>query len=219
MKAMILAAGRGLRMQPLTDHTPKPLLNLRGEPLIVHMIKNLAANGFADIVINISHLADQFIAVLGNGEQFNVNIQYSHEPEALETGGGIIKALPLLGTKPFLVVSADIWTRYPFIQLHNQSNTELAHLVLVPNPSFHLEGDFALYENKISAKHSPKYTYGNIGVFHPNIFKNLLPNYLPLFQLLRPLINDKQISGEIYQGEWDNIGTADQLKKLNEHIN
>lgn len=219
MKVMILAAGRGLRMQPLTNHIPKPLLCIRNEPLIVHMIKNLAKHGFTDIVINISHLADQFPAVLGNGEKYNVNIQYSYEPEVLETGGGIIKALPLLGNEPFLVVSSDIWTNYPFSQLRNSlKNDVLAHIVLVPNPSFHPTGDFGLENGRLSYEYLPKYTNGNIGVFSPTLFKNIEPQFIRLFHLLTPTINDKQISGEIYEGEWDNIGTVEQLKRLNENL-
>jgi len=213
MKAMILAAGRGARMRPLTDQTPKPLIRVGDKPLIAYHLIKLASIGVTEVVINISYLAEQIKAVLGDGRQYGVNIHYSYEPEVLETGGGIYQALPLLGNQPFLVVSADIWTEYPFEKLPTQLN-KLAHLVLVPNPDFHPKGDFTCENSLLGLDGTNKYTFGNIGIYHPQLFANCKPGHFRLGDLLIENIKKQQITGEVYQGEWFNIGTVEQLNIL-----
>lgn len=211
MKAMILAAGRGERLRPLTDETPKPLLKLAGAPLIAHHIQRLAAAGFKEIVINVSYLAKKITQYLGDGSQWGVNLEFSYEPTALESGGGIVQALPLLGTKPFLVVSADIYTDYPFATL-NKPLEGLAHLVLAPNPNF--SPDFHLDNGKITREGQPKYTYGNIGVYHPALFANQTPHLFPLREVLFPAVDANRVSGELYKGIWENITSVQQYETL-----
>jgi len=215
MKAMILAAGRGERMRPLTDCTPKPLLKVNNAPLIVHHLRALKKAGFKDIVINLAHLGEQIEAYLNDGSKFGVNIQYTHEcVGGLETGGGIFNALPLLGDDPFLVISADIFTNFSFETLP-QNIEGLAHLILVDNPNYHLEGDFCLSENKIKNTGETKFTFGNIGIYQPELFENCSPGFFKLAPLLRQAAEQALISGEIFQGEWNNIGTPEQLNILN----
>jgi MurNAc alpha-1-phosphate uridylyltransferase len=242
MKAMILAAGRGLRMRPLTDETPKPLLVVHGQPLIVHQIKALAKIGVRDIVINISYLAEKIQSALGNGKQFKVNIRYSFEEEALNTGGGIFRALPILGDEPFIVLSSDIFTDYPLMQLLkfcsprlaganamnrgvNHLDKTLAHLVVVPNPSYHPMGDFAIQTNKdgqeqnlLLREGNEKFTFGSIGVLHPQIFQGYpIPEngLFPIGPILFQAIDQGLVTGECYQGLWFNVGTPEQLTELN----
>lgn len=217
MKVMILAAGEGKRMGDLTVHTPKPLLTIDGQPMIVRIIKQLKQAGFNEIVINAFHLADDLFAALGSGEQLGVQIQFSDERpygHRLETGGGIRLALPLLGDQPFLVVSSDIVTDFPFASLRHLSPSH-AHLILVNNPPFHPEGDFSLdkqgEQDLITLTETNRYTYGNIGVFSPSMFEPLPIQHLPLSKLLLPYITSGLITGELYQGQWDNIGTPQQL--------
>ncbi|GAB6139332.1 nucleotidyltransferase family protein [Methylosoma difficile] len=214
MKAMILAAGRGERMRPLTDHTPKPLLPVLGKPLIVYTLEQLAAAGFTDIVINYAHLGQQIEQQLGNGQQFGVSIAYSPETEALETAGGIVNALPLLGNEPFLVVNGDIATDFPFANLHKQT-VDLAHLVLINNPEHHPEGDFGLTEDgKLLATAAQKYTFSGIGLYHPDLFKDTPPGKSKLAPLLRQAMNNGQVSGQHFQGFWMDIGTPERLQDL-----
>jgi len=213
MKAMILAAGRGARLRPLTDQTPKPLLMVGDKPLIAYHLIKLASIGIKEVVINISYLAEQIKNALGNGSQYGVNIHYSYEPEVLETGGGIYHALPLLGPQPFLVLSADIWTDYPLEKLPKQID-KLAHLVLVPNPDFHPTGDFTCENNLLGLDGANKYTFGNIGIYHPDLFAQCKPGYFRLGNLLIEYIKKQQVTGEVYYGEWYNIGTVEQLNIL-----
>lgn len=214
MKAIILAAGRGARLRPLTDHTPKPLIMVGEHPLIAYHLINLAKIGITDVIINISYLAEKIKTTLGSGQQYGVNIEYSYEPEILETGGGIYQALPLLGPKPFLVISADIWTAYPFEQLPTQLN-KLAHLVLVPNPDFYPAGDFTCAADGLLGLASDgRYTFGNIGIYHPDLFAGCSPGHFRLGHLLIEKIKQQQVTGEVYQGEWANIGTLEQLTLL-----
>ena len=216
MKAMILAAGRGNRMRPLTDHTPKPLVEVLGKPLIVHHLLNFAAAGVTDVVINISHLAEKMQQTLADGNQFGVTIHYSYEPTALETGGGIYQALPLLGDEPFIVISADIWTDYPLATLKNiLAPNHLAHLIMVDNPSFHPQGDFVLADGYLNLRDTQKLTYANIGVIHPNLFKNSQAGCFRLVDVLKPAISAKQITGEHYHGNWANLGTVKEWQQLN----
>lgn len=210
MKAMILAAGRGARLSPLTDQIPKPLIMIGDKPLIAYHLIKLAKFGITEIIINISYLAEQIKSALGDGRQYGVNIQYSYEPEVLETGGGIYQALPLLGSEPFLVVSADIWTAYPFEQLPKHL-TKLAHLVLVPNPDFHPKGDFTCENNLLGLTGRKTFTFGNIGIYHPDLFADCKPGHFRLGDLLIAQIKKQQVTGEVYYGEWFNIGTAEQL--------
>ncbi|MEH6458031.1 MAG: nucleotidyltransferase family protein [Cocleimonas sp.] len=223
MKAMILAAGRGDRMRPLTDHTPKPLLEVGGKPLIVWHIENLKKAGFEDIVINIAWLGDKIPAVLGDGSKFGVNLHYSDEQQegALETAGGIIKALPLLceelDDEPFLVVNGDVWCNFPYSNispLPKDGLGDLAHLVLVNNPEHNPKGDFDLNDTRLNQSGDNKFTFSGIGYYHPDLFKNLEQGKRPLAPLLREKMRENLISGELYTGDWRDIGTPTRLKKL-----
>lgn len=214
MKAMILAAGRGERMRPLTDHTPKPLLRVGGKTLIEHLIEALAAAGFRDLVINHAHLGAQIEAHLGEGARYGVHIAWSREPEgALETGGGIFQALPLLDDGPFLVVNADIWTDYPFARLARRADG-LAHLVLVDNPAHHPGGDFVLTGGRVQVQGGPRLTFSGIGVYHRDLFRGCAPGRFPLAPLLRTAMDRGEVSGEHYTGRWHDIGTAERLTEL-----
>ncbi|MCK4494498.1 MAG: nucleotidyltransferase family protein [Methylococcales bacterium] len=219
MKAMILAAGRGNRMKPLTDHTPKPLLEVQGKPLIQHTLENLVAAGFNDIVINIAYLGAQIRDFLGNGDQFGAKIVYSDEgAEGLETAGGIIKALPLLGTKPFLVINSDIIYDYPLKTLHYRL-IDRAHLVLVKNPEFHQEGDFSLAENgHLSTAEINRHTFSGIGIYHPKLFENCAEGKLKLGPILKIAADNGRISGEHFTGLWMDIGTPERLQEVDEYF-
>ncbi|WP_394753519.1 N-acetylmuramate alpha-1-phosphate uridylyltransferase MurU [Crenothrix sp.] len=215
MKAMILAAGRGERMRPLTDHTPKPLLQVAGKPLIVHTIYQLVAAGFTDIVINHAHLGQQIEEALGDGSEFGTYIAYSSEADgALETAGGIVKALPLLGNAPFLVINGDIATDFPFANLKNLT-VDLAHLVLVNNPDHHPHGDFSLDSNGyVNDGGAEKFTFSGIGVYHPDLFKDTPPGKSKLAPLLRAAMADRRVSGQKHTGFWMDIGTPERLQEL-----
>jgi len=224
MKAMILAAGRGDRMRPLTDHTPKPLLEVGGKPLIVWHIENLKNAGFVDIVINIAWLGDQIPAVLGDGSELAVNLHYSDEQEegALETAGGIIKALPLLcdeSNEPFLVVNGDVWCNFPYSNINPLQNDDLAHLVLVNNPEHNPEGDFSINNSRVKEDEEVKFTFSGIGYYHPQLFKNLEQGKQPLAPLLRKTMRENKISGELFTGDWRDIGTPERLAVLNNSFN
>lgn len=216
MKAMILAAGRGERMRPLTDNTPKPLLPVGDKPLIQYTIENLVSAGYVDIVINLAHLGQQIIDYFGNGQTLGANIEYSYEGETgLETAGGIIKALPLLGNNPFLVINGDIACDFPLSSLREKS-IALAHLVLITNPEHHPQGDFCLAENGIlSEQGSNKLTFSGIGVYKPELFSHSLPVKVKLGPLLKQAMTDNQVSGEKYNGFWMDIGTPQRLQELN----
>jgi MurNAc alpha-1-phosphate uridylyltransferase len=217
MKAMILAAGRGERLRPLTNHTPKPLLEVAGRPLIEHLISALASAGFHDLVINLAYLGEQIRAHLGNGRAFHARIEYSYEgPEPLETGGGIRQALPLLGDEPFLVVNGDIATDFPFARVRRQPQA-LAHLVLIPNPPHHPQGDFALHAGKVAETGGNRYTFAGIGVYHPALFADLTPGRFALAPVLRAAMPRGAVSGELYRGFWMDIGTAERLRHLDQH--
>ncbi len=218
MKAMILAAGLGTRMRPLTDKTPKPLLKVGGMPLIVWHIERLAHDDFSDIVINIAHLGYQIPEVLGDGSEWGVNITYSDEQEegGLESAGGIIKALPLLGDTPFLVLNGDIWTDYDFQANRKLAEGILAHLILVPNPEHNPEGDFALDDQQVvDAK---QYTFSGIGYYSPELFKEVPYGKSALAPLLRAAMKEGKVTGELYEGEWLDIGTPERLELLNAQL-
>jgi N-acetyl-alpha-D-muramate 1-phosphate uridylyltransferase len=211
---MILAAGRGERMRPLTDRTPKPLLTVGGIPLIEHVIGRLRAAGYRELVINLAHLGKQIEARLGSGEGLGVAIRYSQEPPgALETAGGIREVLDWLGPEPFLVVNADIWCDHP---LHPPSLAPdtLAHLVLVKNPEHHPEGDFALDGSQVTLSDGPRHTFSGIGWYRPALFAGLPRGRRPLAPLLREAIAAGRVSGELHQGAWEDIGTPERLQAL-----
>jgi MurNAc alpha-1-phosphate uridylyltransferase len=218
MKAMLLAAGRGERMRPLTDHTPKPLLRVGGQTLIGHHIEALARAGIRELVVNHAHLGAQLIATLGDGSDYGVHIDYSAEPPgALETGGGIFNALPLLGEAPFVVVNADIWTDYDFTALPRQPES-LAHLVLVDNPAHHPQGDFALENGRVRTDGPARLTFSGIGVYRPALFSGSTPGPFPLAPLLRRAMTAGQVSGERYAGAWFDIGTPERLAAVNHRV-
>ena len=218
MKAMILAAGRGERMRPLTDHTPKPLLEAGGKPLIQHHVEALRKAGIDELVINHAHLGDRIVEYLGDGERFGVRIRYSPEPPgALETGGGIKRALPFLGSAPFLVINADIWTDYPYAELHGRPQG-LAHLVLVENPPHNPDGDFQLNGQAVSSDGEPRFTFSGIGIYTASLFDGTPEGAFPLAPVLRDAMAAGKVSGELYRGLWMDIGTPQRLEELDERL-
>lgn len=217
MRAMILAAGRGERMRPLTDATAKPLLPVAGKPLIEYHVEALARAGLREIVINLAWHGAAIRQALGDGRRFGANIAYSDEGDsALETGGGIFRALPLLGDAPFVVVSGDVWTDYPFASLASApTGDDLAHFVLVPNPPYHSNGDFGLRGARVRDD-GARFTYANIGVFHPQFFAGCKAGRFALAPLMFARARAGCVSGELYPGRWFNIGTPAQLQQLDE---
>ena len=216
MKAMILAAGRGVRMRPLTDTTPKALLPAGGKPLIVWQLEKLARAGFTEVVINHAHLGPMIEAALGDGSRFGISIRYSAERAALETAGGIALALPLLGAEPFLAINADIYSGYDYSALASLNlQDRLAHLVLVDNPPQHPRGDFALEAGQVRETGAQLLTFSGIGVYAPRLFGAIPAGAkLPLAPLLRKAMASNQVSGEHYRGRWQDIGTAERLHAL-----
>jgi MurNAc alpha-1-phosphate uridylyltransferase len=230
MKAMIFAAGEGKRMRPLTDACPKPLLKVRGRPLIAWQILNLVRAGITEIVINHARLGHMIQEALGDGSKFGAQLQYSPEGEPLETAGGIAKARHLLGDEPFVAVSGDIYCPHfdfeqvksaledndPWGNPHPKEKRDVAWLYLVPNPDFHPKGDFALHSFAIANEGDPMYTFGNIGVYRPEIFNSITPGqHAKLAPILREYAERGQVGGELYRGMWHNVGTPDQLAQLN----
>ncbi len=213
MRAMILAAGRGERMRPLTDTTPKPLLKVGGHCLIEYHIQHLVAAHFTEIIINHAHLGEQIERTLGDGQRYGAQLHYSPENVALETGGGIFKALPLLGNAPFLVINGDVWCDYPFAQLRNKPSG-LGHLVLVNNPEHHPQGDFSLTGKRVYQSDPPRLTFSGIGVYHPNLFQDCQQERFPLAPLLIKAMQTGQVSGEHYKGQWIDVGTPERLQQL-----
>jgi N-acetyl-alpha-D-muramate 1-phosphate uridylyltransferase len=226
--AMILAAGRGERMRPLTDHTPKPLLQAGGKPLIVWHIERLRAAGFTHIVINHAHLGQQIEAALGNGAEFGVSIDYSREVSALETAGGIATALPLIDADVFTVVNGDIYCEFDFSRLAEPlarlaAGHDQAHLVLVDNPPHHPQGDFVLDAGRVTASpltaHPSRLTFSGIGVYHRALFAHTpAGEKAPLAPLLRLAIDAGRVSGEHYAGRWEDVGTPARLSALDEEL-
>ena len=223
VKAMLLAAGRGERMRPLTDHTPKPLLEVAGKALIVWHIENLVRAGIRDLVINHAHLGAQIETALGDGSRFGAHIRYSSEGKALETAGGIAYALPLLGDEPFAVINSDIWCDYDFAGLHERAaglkaSGDTAHLVLVDNPAHHPNGDFGLRQQRV-ADSMPMLTFSGIGIYQPALF-NGIPrgNIAPLAPLLRAQISLGKVSGEHHRGLWVDVGTPERLGELDRQL-
>ena len=217
---MILAAGRGNRMRPLTDHVPKPLLQVGGKPLIVWHLENLAKAGFTEIVINHAYLGQQIEDMLGNGAQWGVSIQYSAEGSALETAGGIAKALSLLGSEPFLVVNGDVFIRMDFAQLRGKlQKGKLAHLVMVDNPPQHPQGDFALDDGNLSLDGKQKLTFSGVAVYDQALFRDIEPEQVArLAPLLQQAIVQGKASAEYYAGVWHDIGTPERLQELDRQL-
>jgi MurNAc alpha-1-phosphate uridylyltransferase len=217
--AMILAAGRGERMRPLTDHTPKPLLEAGGKPLIVWHLERLAAAGFRQVVINHAHLGGQLERALGDGARWGLEIRYSAEGEgqALETGGGIFRALPLLGEGPFLVVNGDIWTDLDF-SLLRLTDGDLAQLVLVDNPPHHPAGDFRLVDGRVSDGEGPRLTFAGVGVYHPDLFAGCTGGAFPLAPWLRRAMAAGRVGGQRHVGRWVDVGTPQRLAQLDETL-
>ena len=215
MKVMILAAGRGERMRPLTDHTPKPLLRVGEETIIEHTINQLVSAGFNDIIINHAYLGELIEEYLGNGRRYGATISYSPEgTQGLETAGGIINALPLLGEDVFLVVNGDVATNFPFAELKNIT-VDLAHIVLVDNPEHHRLGDFCLdMLAKVSLNCAEKFTFSGIGLYHPELFSNIPRGSRKLGHLLREAILNQRVSGQHFSGFWMDIGTPERLQEL-----
>jgi len=223
MKAMILAAGRGERMRPLSDATPKPLLEAGGKALVVWQIERLVAAGFSEIVLNVAHCADAIEAALGDGARFGVKIRYSREPEPLEVAGGIATALPLLGNGVVLVVSGDLYTDYDYSTLVARARTMAAttapphaHMVVVPNPPYHPRGDFALVDGELALDGAVASTFGNIALYRTSLFWELpRGEKLKMLPLYCDWIGRRWVSGELYHGTWSNVGTPGDLAELN----
>ncbi|MFT7286452.1 MAG: MurNAc alpha-1-phosphate uridylyltransferase [Halieaceae bacterium] len=212
---MLLAAGKGERMRPLTLDTPKPLLSVAGRPLIEHHIRRLAAAGLREIVINVSWLGQRIIAFCGDGSRWGVDLQFSQEDQPLETAGGIVQALELLGDRPFLVVNADTWTDYPFAELAGRSlGAREARLVLVDNPEHNLPGDFSLRPPRVLARLDETLTFAGIGLYDPSFFSACRPGPQPLLPLLEVAIAEDRLLGERYGGQWTDVGTPERLAEL-----
>lgn len=218
MKAILLAAGRGERLKPLTDAIPKPLLQVGSRCLIDYHLKALSEAGIQDIVINVAYKAKDIIQKLGNGEDYGVHITYSYEDNGpMGTGGGIYQALPLLGEEPFIVVSSDVWTEFSFAPLLTLDPND-AHLVMVDNPDYYPSGDFCLLEDGKMTMESPRLTYGNIAVLHPRLFAECQPGNYSLAPLFHAAIEKGTVTGEYYRGSWYNVGTPHELKRLQERL-
>jgi MurNAc alpha-1-phosphate uridylyltransferase len=214
MKAMLLAAGRGERMRPITDSLPKPLVEVGGRPLIAWHLAALARAGVREVVINLSWLGEQLRAALGDGREFGVSITWSEEgPVPLETGGGIFRALPLLGSGPFLVVNADLWTDVDFASLALEDGAH-ARLVLIPNPPHHPRGDFGLEGDRVVSRDTDRFTYAGVGIYRPEFFHDCKPGRFPLLPLLNRAIAARLLRGQLHFGEWCDVGTAERLAKL-----
>jgi MurNAc alpha-1-phosphate uridylyltransferase len=218
MKAMLLAAGRGERMRPITDSLPKPLVPLAGKPLIAWHLAALARAGFREVIVNTSWLAGLLHAALGDGSAFGVSITWSDEgPVPLETGGGILRAVPLLGPGPFLVVNADIWTDIDFATLSLEEDAH-AHLVLVPNPPHNVRGDFGLDGDLVVSRDSERFTYSGVGMFRREFFDGASGERFPLLPLLNRGIATRRVRGELHRGAWSDVGTPERLAALDARL-
>jgi MurNAc alpha-1-phosphate uridylyltransferase len=224
MKAIVLAAGRGERLRPITDTIPKPLVTVGGKPLIVYHLEALARVGIRDVVVNLSWLPDELRAALRDGTDYGVRITYSDEgPAALETGGGIFNAIQHLGPGPFLVVNGDTFTDIDFGALKAGADADtragaLARLVLVPNPTQHPRGDFGLEGNRVVERETERFTYSGIGVYRPEFFEGSTPGKFPLLPLFKRAIAAGRLFGELHRGEWNDVGTVQRLAELDERV-
>ena len=218
MKAMILAAGRGERMRPLTDTTPKPLLEIGGRPLIEYQIETLVAAGIGELVVNLAWLGDRISAFLGTGAQYGLSITYSDEgAEALETGGGVFKALPVLGPEPFWLVNGDVYSEFDYPSRRLQPGV-LGHLILVPNPGHNPAGDFCLDADRVWRQGGQMLTYSGIGLLHPDLFADASPGKFPLGPLLTNAMQSGLITGEVFLGPWVDVGTPERLRELDDRL-
>lgn len=217
---MLLAAGRGERLRPLTEALPKPLVPLRGKPLIAWHLERLAAAGWREIVVNVSHLGESIVGALGDGERHGLRIAYSREAEPLETAGGIANALSLLGEAPFLLVNADIYCEVDFSKLKNLSlQANLAHLVLVPNPAHHAAGDFTLDAGMVGNGAGPRYTYSGVALMSPRLVGSVPAGAkAQLAPLLRAAADRRLVTGELFGGLWQDVGTAERLAELESEL-
>ncbi len=217
---MLLAAGRGERMRPLTDFLPKPLLDVGNQPLIAHHLDALATAGIREVAINLAYRGEQIRQALGNGDRWGLHIGYFEEgPSSLDTGGGILNALSFLGPMPFAVINADVWCDYPFTRLHAiaatlTETTALAHLILVTNPSHHPHGDFYLNQSQIVPTGDEKRTFSGLSVLHPALFTDCSPGRFSVVPLLRQAVERGQVTGEYFDGQWHDIGTPERLHAL-----
>lgn len=223
-KAMILAAGLGQRMRPLTDLLPKPMLPAGGKPLLQYHLEALAHIGVREVVINLAYLGDKIRNFVGTGERFGLVVTYSEEPEPLETAGALLQALPLLGDQPFILINGDVWTDYPLANLANYAlpDDDDAHLILVPNPEFHPTGDFSPNHNG-RLENNPnlvKFTFGGLSLIHPRLISQYPQqrNKFPLGEVLRFGIAQNKISAEVYRGNWNDVGTPERLAQLDSQL-
>jgi len=218
MKAMVLAAGFGNRLRPLTDHTPKPLVTVGGKPLIIHHLEKLKQAGYSDVVINLGHLGSKISDTLGDGSDLGVSIQYSDEgPDPLETGGGLTKALPLLGDEPFLVVNGDVWCDLDFSSIPKKMRmSDLATLYLVPRPQWREKGDFSLNEGRVIESETPQFLYAGIALYHPRILDGARVEKFSIVPRLRNAISQNLVGGILFDEEWDDVGTPERLSALQE---
>ena len=218
MRAMILAAGRGERLRPLTDTTPKPLLPVGGRPLIDYHLENLANAGFREVVINLAHQGEKIRETLGNGSDWGLNITYSPEPpKALDTGGGIHNALPWLGDAPFAIINGDVFSEYPLARLR-AIKCDHAHLVMVPNPAHNPNGDFAIRGGYIIDDAEPRYTFAGISVYHPRFFDSASGGRFSVVPMLLKAMKLQRVTGEMFKGVWHDIGTLERLETLQGHL-
>ena len=215
---MVMAAGRGERMRPITDKLPKPLVPVAGKPLIVYHLERLAAAGVRDVVVNLSWLGEQIRAALGDGREYRLTISYSQEPaEPLETGGGIFKALPLLGPGPFLVVNGDTWSDIDYSRLALEDGAN-GCIVLVPNPTHNLRGDFGVDGDVVVDRETDRFTYSGVGVYRPEFFDGCSPGRFPMLPLLKRAIAARVLHGEVHRGEWCDVGTPERLATLDADV-
>ncbi len=215
MRAMILAAGHGERMRPLTDHIPKPLLKVGNKPLIQHQIEALRRAEVSDIIINIARLGEQIEQYLGDGRQFGVTLTYSNEGQTpLETAGGIIKVLDFFQGQAFIVANSDIYTDFDYTKLAIAPDED-AHLVLVPNPKHHPDGDFVLQDGRITTEGEPRFTFSGIGVYNPGLFKDMAQGHQKLAPLLISAASRGRVSGQLFKGYWNDVGTPQRLEQVN----
>lgn len=219
MKAMILAAGYGKRLRPLTDHTPKPLVSIGGKPLIVHHLEKIAQTGIKEVVINLGHLGSKIPEVLGTGSEWGLSIEYSDEgPDPLGTGGGMAKALPLLGSDTFLLVNGDVWCDLDFTTIpHTLESNDQALLYLVQQPNWRERGDFSLINQRVVESESPQYLYAGIALYHPSILDGATVEKFSIVPRLKKAIVANRVAGILHQGEWDDVGTPERLQAIQEN--
>ena len=218
MNALLLSAGEGLRMRPLTDKLPKPLLQMAGQTLIERHLYNLRDSGFKRVVINLHYLGEKLLSALGNGDRYGLDIQYSHEPSLLDTGGGAKAALALLGDQPFTMISSDVYSDFSFRLLRNLNlDKSLGHLILVPNPAHHPTGDFSLIDDLVG-NDGERHTFSGISVLHPQLLSISDSRVFPIRDVLRPAAAEGRLSGQLYKGAWSDVGTPSRLKVLEESL-